>query len=102
MTSMHHFIRDLAIAGSILSVVCTVLAGALMANGYLHLWGFEIFNVSGMIPAWLFTKGDHFTSEAEHALYAIPFSLVINVVPGAVLGALVGTLMSTKAKASSR
>lgn len=45
-----------------------------------------------MIPAWLFTKGDNFTSEAEHALYAIPFSLVLNVVIGAALGAVVGIL----------
>src|SRR5687767_1061653 len=98
MKSMHHRVRNFAIAGAILASALSGLIGALMANGYMNLGGFEIVLSPGMILAWLFTKGDRFTSEQDQALYAIPFSLVINIVLGVVMGALVGMLMSTNAK----
>lgn len=94
--TMHHRVINYALAGAIIASALTALVGALMATGHLHLWGFEVVLGPGMIFAWLFTKGDNFTFNAEHAFYAIPFSLVLNVIPGSVLGALAGMLMSTK------
>jgi hypothetical protein len=64
-----------------------------MASGHAQLGGFECLMGPGMILAWLFTKGDNFTSDAEHALYGIPFSLLFNVAPAAVLGAVLAVLV---------